>query len=180
MVYLRPFSRQDFPSLVRWSDSPEHLRLWSGSQFEFPLDEVQLERYLRESEESSSSWLFTAMVSSQEMPVGHLGLRNVNRRAGYGRIVDVVVDPSLRGQSIGRRMMYRLLEFGFDELSLHRIDLGVFEINRQAIRFYERLGFQKEGISRHVLKVGPDYWNMCQMSMLRPEWDVLAPHRVAG
>lgn len=171
-IRLRPFDRVDFLSLVRWSFSPEILVRWSGPEFDFPLDERQLETYLKQHQDNPSAWMFTAVQAQCGEPVGHIGLRNVNRRAGYGRIMDVLVDPSLHKKGIGTQMIYSILDFGFFELGLHRIDLGVYDTNPGAISFYTKVGFTKEGISREVLKVGDQYWNMHQMSMLRPEWDL--------
>ena len=39
-----------------------------------------------------------------------------------------------------------LLDFGFNELNFHRIQLNVISYNDAAIALYETLGFVKEGI----------------------------------
>jgi RimJ/RimL family protein N-acetyltransferase len=67
-------------------------------------------------------------------------------------------------------MMQEILRFGFENLSLHRIDLLVFDFNTTAIHCYERVGFKKEGMLREARKVEDKYWNVCLMSMLEDEW----------
>jgi len=63
-----------------------------------------------------------------------------------------------------------VLEIGFDELGLHRIDLLVFDFNRGAIKCYEKAGFIKEGHIREARKNGNEYWSLYQMSILEHEW----------
>jgi RimJ/RimL family protein N-acetyltransferase len=55
-------------------------------------------------------------------------------------------------------------------LSLHRVSLNVFDFNVAAIRCYERIGFQREGILRRARKHGDEYWNVCVFSILEHEF----------
>jgi len=48
-------------------------------------------------------------------------------------------------------MVDAVLAIGFDEIGLHRIDLGVFDFNTRAIRCYEKCGFVQEGLAREAL-----------------------------
>jgi RimJ/RimL family protein N-acetyltransferase len=67
-------------------------------------------------------------------------------------------------------MIQEVLRIGFEELKLHRIELGVYSTNESAIRCYERCGFVKEGLSRDVLKYNNEYWSLMEMSILEDEW----------
>lgn len=67
-------------------------------------------------------------------------------------------------------MVVELLKIAFDNLSLHRVELGVFAFNESAIKSYEKVGFVKEGLLRDFRKVKDDYWNLWQMSILENEW----------
>jgi RimJ/RimL family protein N-acetyltransferase len=63
-----------------------------------------------------------------------------------------------------------LLRVAFEELSLHRVALNVFDFNQAAIRCYQRAGFLIEGVSRQTCRVGNDYWDACVMSILEHEY----------
>jgi RimJ/RimL family protein N-acetyltransferase len=67
-------------------------------------------------------------------------------------------------------MFEKVLAFGFEELGLHRISLGVFDFNERAIQSYERIGFTREGLLRDVRLVDGQYWSLIEMSMLESEW----------
>jgi len=63
---------------------------------------------------------------------------------------------------------------------LHRIDLGVWELNPGAIACYEKVGFKKEGLFRDFFRLEGEgaeeteneneYRNIFQMSLLEDEW----------
>jgi GNAT superfamily N-acetyltransferase len=67
----------------------------------------------------------------------------------YASIDDLVVRKSWRRQGIGRALMARAEEWA-RERDLERIELGVWEFNADAIRFYERLGYVTQ--SRTMIK----------------------------
>jgi RimJ/RimL family protein N-acetyltransferase len=46
------------------------------------------------------------------------------------------------------RIAGSVLKFGFDELGLNRIGLGVFYFNKPAIKCYKNMGFKLEGTLR--------------------------------
>jgi RimJ/RimL family protein N-acetyltransferase len=65
--------------------------------------------------------------------------------------------------------MRTVCRFGFEMMNLHRIDLTVFDWNTRAIRCYEKVGFQHEGVLRDgMFKAGR--WNqLVYMGLLRGE-----------
>ena len=50
------------------------------------------------------------------------------------------LDPNCRGKGICVEMVHKLLEIGFNELGLRRIDLRFYGFNTAAIGCYERAG----------------------------------------
>ena len=59
----------------------------------------------------------------------------------------VAIDPACMGKGLGQVMMKEILDLG-RERGLLRIELSTATINERAIRLYEKLGFEKEGILR--------------------------------
>ncbi len=67
-------------------------------------------------------------------------------------------------------MMEEVLIVAFEQLDLHSVSLGVFDFNTSAIVCYERVGFVKERLLRDARKIGDEYWNLWEMSILKHEW----------
>ena len=76
----------------------------------------------------------------------------------------------MRGQGLGPKIIKKLLKKAFEDLGLHRIELGVFAFNKSAIKSYKKIGFIKEGEKRDFRKLNGEYYNLWQMSMLESEW----------
>ncbi len=173
MIQLKPFTRDDFQRLIEWLDSPTLLLQWGGPEFSYPLDESQLEKYVEKSKEKPPRrMIFKAIDTTAEGVVGHVDLDNIDRKTHSARVGRVLVGPAeLRGKGIGAEIMKAILRRGFEELDLHRIELRVWQINKQAIACYEKIGFAKEGLLRDARKINSKYYNVYIMSMLETEWE---------
>jgi len=169
MIELAPFGVNDCPRLIRWIDSPRLLAQWGRWKFRFPLDEKQLEDYLRETTGESPSRIVFKSLHSSEV-VGHIELNAINRGNGTASICRVFVAPEHRGKGFARDMLRMILNHGFGTLGLRRIDLQVFDFNQPALACYESVGFVREGVLRQYAKVGDECWNLVWMGLLRNEW----------
>jgi len=69
-----------------------------------------------------------------------------------GWIEDVVVDESMRGQGIGKKLMEKLLEEarakGLDEVLLFSADH-----RKAAMHLYEKIGFRPKGSNLYILRM---------------------------
>ena len=174
-ITLKPFGRSDFSRLIAWVKSPAFLLQWAGPIFNYPLDNVQLEKYINGSEENFfKRKIFKVIRTDTNEVVGHIELNDIDEKNKSAALCRVLIGkPSLRGKGIGTQMVTRLLTIGFDHSGLHRIDLVVFDFNMAAINCYKRAGFTIEGHLRDARRLGDQYWSLYQMSILAPEWYLL-------
>jgi len=168
MITLQPFTKADYAQLIEWVDSPALLLQWGGPRFTFPLDERQLDEYL--SWHSPGRQVWKAVETTSGRTVGHIELGNIDSQNRMGTIARVMISPDARGKGWGERMVREAVRYGFETLQLHRIELRVFDFNHAAIRCYEKVGFQKEGLLRECRRFGDEYRSLWIMSLLRPEW----------
>ena len=68
-------------------------------------------------------------------------------------VTGLAVDPALEGLGVGRAVMEALIELA-RERGGTRMTLRVFATNPRALRLYERLGFELEGVFRGEFKLG--------------------------
>jgi RimJ/RimL family protein N-acetyltransferase len=171
-IELRPFGQNDFARLIGWTKSPEFLLQWAGPIFTYPLDQKQLEQYLLGTEGNPPRRrIFKAVEMRNQQVVGHIELNEIDSKERSATLCRVLVgEPSERRNGIGIQMVKKIVEFGFDTLMLHRIDLLVFDFNFPAIQCYEKAGFVKEGHLREVRRIKDEYWSSYLMSILEDEW----------
>lgn len=174
MVKLEHFSESDFKQLIGWMNSEHLMTNWAGSLFKYPLTEESLQWYIEDinDTETSEAFVYKAVDEKTGETVGHVSLGGISKKNRAGRISRVLVgNTAERGKGYCTGMINAVLEFGFKELKLHKISLGVYNFNTSAIRCYEKCGFIKEGIMRDVLRQDDGtYWSLVEMSILEDEW----------
>lgn len=63
-----------------------------------------------------------------------------------------------------------MVRYGFEEMGLNRIGLGVWAYNDRAIATYRKIGFVDEGRRRQVVFHAGRFHDEVLMSLLRSEW----------
>ena len=74
----------------------------------------------------------------------------------------------IRPVEAGDALLNEILDLSDHWLMLVRVELEVFSDNEGAIRLYESLGFQKEGLKRMATVRGGRYVDEYLMARLRP------------
>jgi len=174
-IVLRPFTRDDIPRLVAWVNAggAEGFMQWAGTSFEYPLTEAQVERHLAEAEgPQAARRVFAAADTASGDVVGHVEFSHIDYANASAQISRLLVgDPAARGKGLGAEIVTRLLEYGFDEMHLHRVTIYVLDFVVAAIRTYEGLGFRTEGHLVEARRYGDSYWNVYYMALLKEEWE---------
>jgi ribosomal protein S18 acetylase RimI-like enzyme len=86
------------------------------------------------------------------------GFRHVGR-LGMGLL------PKYRRQGLGRRLVTAAIGAA-RKAGMERIELEVFASNTGAIRLYEQLGFNREGVKRKARKLDGHYEDVMLMALL--------------
>ena len=74
------------------------------------------------------------------------------------------------GRGYGTDAMRVIVSYGFREMGLHRIQLGVAPFNPAGIRAYEKAGFVEEGRHRESVLHDGRWYDEVLMSILDHEW----------
>jgi RimJ/RimL family protein N-acetyltransferase len=102
--------------------------------------------------------------------VGHIRLTFLSVKDGHARLALGIFDRRFWSHGYGTEATRLILRYGFETLGLHRVDLIVLEINRRAIRCYEKCGFRLEAVLRETIRIDGMWSNDWLMSMLADEY----------
>lgn len=103
--------------------------------------------------------------------IGHGEINRIDLRNKNARLCRILIaDENDRNNGFGTAIINELLSIGFEDLNLHRIDLGVFEFNKSAIKCYEKCGFKIEGLLRDSFVIGNKFLSVYNMTILKSEW----------
>jgi UDP-4-amino-4,6-dideoxy-N-acetyl-beta-L-altrosamine N-acetyltransferase len=70
----------------------------------------------------------------------------------------IFIDKKHCGSGFGKQAMKQLIDFGFEEVGLHKIWGMVFDFNIGALEMYKKIGFEVEGkLREHLYRDGKYY-----------------------
>lgn len=115
------------------------------------ISKIEHEVFIKSLEKDNNNF-FWAVKSENGEYIGVIYLNRVdfNNKNAY---LGIYANPHLKG--VGDRLMKCLKELSFKIAKFHTLKLEVIETNKNAIRFYEKSGFKKEGcLNEFVWKNG--------------------------
>jgi len=113
---------------------------------------------------------FVICLLGEDRSIGTVFLRGVDKVNGSGMVGIFIGDRRYLGKGYGTDALNALVDFGFGELRLERIELEVFDYNLRAIRSYEKSGFQTDAVLRRARFHRGAHHDVHLMSILRDDW----------
>ncbi len=101
--------------------------------------------------------------------VGTCGFTSFNCSSDSAE-VGYVLNPAYWGKGIATEALLRVLQFGFEELGLHRIEAKFIEGNDRSRHVMEKVGMTFEGVMREGMLIKGAYRNIGICSILASEW----------
>jgi len=109
-------------------------------------------------------------VEAEGRLLGEARLDSLDLHDRRARLATGLYDVALLGKGLGRELIKLILSYGFEEMTLHRIDLRVLAFNERAIRCYLACGFVEEGRERESVRIGEVWHDDIIMGILAEEF----------
>ena len=180
-LILRPLTPSDFPE---WSSvrvgSGEWLTRWEPRRPEGSPDPSRDPRAFaarcaaREREArmgtGHSFGLFVRKPRSRF--VGMINISNIQRGPFQSGTVGYWIDEVWAGRGLVPEGLVAVLGFAFEDLELHRIEIGIIPINRSSRRVVEKLGIREEGVALRMLKINGRWEDHVRYAITAEEWEL--------
>jgi ribosomal-protein-alanine N-acetyltransferase len=170
-VTLRPPERDDLDVIQAWMNDPA---LWRPALDAKPMNGDLAEQFFETTLTTEDDVKVLACVD--EEPIGMVSLTS----SQYGptatdraRSMELAyhLDPDYHGQGYGSEAAGLLVEYGFEDLNLRRIEAEAGAFNDASMGLLESLGFEQEGTRREAAFYRGDYYDMVTYGLLREDWD---------
>ncbi len=168
-VQLTSVTLDDLPTIARWYQDAGFARLFDATPAA-PKAPGALEAWLEGYTRTNTGYLFGVRPLDSNQLLGFIELNDILWPHGHSWVSIAIGDAANQNQGYGSEALGLALQFAFQELNLHRVQLTVFSYNHRAIGLYEKLGFQREGIFREHLQRDGTRFDMYLYGLLRPEW----------
>ncbi|MEO8251516.1 MAG: GNAT family protein [Chloroflexota bacterium] len=175
-VWLRPIEPADIIADTAMSGDAE---VGHFLGVKTPMSRASAERFATEiqAQIGETGYPYAICLRGEERAVGTIFLRSVDKVNGSGTVGIFIGDRRYLGQGYGTDALNALVDFGFGELRLERIDLEVFDFNERAVRSYTKAGFQTDAILRRARFHRGAHHDVHVMSILRDDWLALPRQR---
>lgn len=110
-----------------------------------------------------------ALVAEDGHMIGTCGFTSFNYHADSAEI-GYVLSPAYQGQGLATEAVRAVLDFGFCELKLHRIEARFMEGNHNSRRLMERVGMTFEGYAREAMRIKGRYRTIGTCAILDREY----------
>lgn len=169
-VYLRELRDVDLPLLVKWWNDPQAAALQTFVVRPQPESTiVEKFRAWSANQESTGAW-FTIVAQVDDGLVGSISLFCAQAPTRAATLA-ISIGPEHWSRGLGTDALRVMVRYGFQELGLNRIGLGVWAFNDRAIAAYRKAGFVEEGRRRQMTFHAGRFHDEVLMSILRTEWD---------
>jgi diamine N-acetyltransferase len=166
-VYLRPFSKDDLPHSQRWSRDPEIRRLTGEVA---PMTDAEAEKLFLDLRNDNDRQWYAIVLKEGSRVIGECGLLRMFRPWRCTDMTVIVGEKDVWGKGYGSEAGRLLLDYAFEQLGFHRISICVVGFNERALKFWEGLGFKKEGVERDGYYCDGEFSDFVMMSILEDEF----------
>jgi RimJ/RimL family protein N-acetyltransferase len=167
-VRIRAIEKSDIAEIMKWINDPE---VKSNLLMRYPVSQYQEERWIETALAADNQRNKTfALETKDGVYLGGIGLHKIDWENSNAEVGIVIGKKEYWNKGYGTDAMLAILDFGFNQMNLHRIYLRVFEFNQRGIRSYEKCGFQKEGVLRQDRYRQGRYYNTIIMGILKEEF----------
>jgi [ribosomal protein S5]-alanine N-acetyltransferase len=112
--------------------------------------------------------------------VGEITLSSIQRGPLQSAHIGYWIDESVAGQGLMPESVVTVLQYAFETLRLHRIEINIIPRNAASRRVVEKLGIRFEGIAERYLEIDGAWEDHARYAITAEEWSDRAPQLVAN
>jgi ribosomal-protein-alanine N-acetyltransferase len=112
--------------------------------------------------------------------VGELTLSSIQRGPLQSGFIGYWIDEAEAGRGYVPEAVVTLLQYAFETLRLHRVEINIIPRNSSSRRVVEKLGVRLEGVAERYLEIDGAWEDHARYAITSEEWSDRAPELVAN
>ena len=167
-IYLRAVEPSDAPILAACNNDPAVRHTFFTHT---PTSITQQTERAKNFYAAGSDYIpFIICLRESHIAIGVTALVRVDLVSHAAVFMVCLSDSTQWGQGYAGDVTRMMLEYAFDVLNLHRVQLHVWAENPAAVRTYEKCGFIREGVLREAMKHSGRYCDFLIMGILENDY----------
>lgn len=166
---LTGYSFQDMKSIFENYSKPEIMKILGHRND----DDFQKEEFKYKNGYASYNRTFILFLlkdKTTETIIGRCGLHNWNEEHNRAEIGYNISDENFKGKGLMTEAVSSVIDFGFNQLKLHRIEALVGSQNIPSLKIINNHNFTQEGVLRQHYFVDGKYEDSVVFSLLHKEY----------
>lgn len=164
---MHPIDAEDMFDYARRSEVTEYL-LWSEHKsLGFTKDYLV---YIQSRYKLGDFYDWAIIDRESRRMIGTCGFTKIDPSNNSAEI-GYVLNPDFHRRGLGSEAVSRIIEFGFEELSLNRIEARFMQGNEASLALMKKVGMTFEGYMRDLVFVKGNYRTVGVSSILRSEYE---------
>lgn len=168
-VHLTKINKDDMKTIYSWFLNSEFLKNYDYVP-PMPMSSEEVDKIFNDYEKNEESDVFAIRPINDNQIIGIAGFDDIVKENKVATLFIGIGDKNIRGKGYGKEALNLLLEYGFNKLDFHRIQLNVLEFNAAGIALYEKAGFIKEGVHREFVLRDGKRFDLYLYGLLKSEW----------
>lgn len=169
-LLLREFTAHDAPVLRAYQADPRYLRFSEVEDWGEGESRALLRCFLEwQREQPRGNFQLAIELSASGELIGNVGLR---RDSSWDRTAELgfELSPAHWGHGYATEAAHTLLDYGFRDLLLHRVEARCVAENLGSVGVLERVGLRREGTLREAEFFRGRWWDVHLYGILVSDW----------
>lgn len=162
-VRLEPLGLEHFDGLRPMFSDPEGRRMTATREEH---DDDLLRRWLSTRQDHDDRADFAIVELDTGRVLGEVVLNDLDVDNETCNFRIALTGPDVYGRGFGTEATSLVLDYAFDTVGLHRVELEVYSFNPRGQRAYEKAGFVREGVRRQALRWDGGWHDVVVMAAL--------------
>ena len=168
MINLCSINVEHVDLYTKWSNDPD-VRKYSRNMIPWNLEEVK-KWHEQQKKGIKTDVMLEILHKKDNKPIGVAGLSHINWFNRNANLHLVLGEPEYWGQDIAPEVSNLLIDYGFEELNLHKIYVGIYSPNKRSLRAAEKVGFKYEATLREQIYIKGEYVNEIKFAIFKKDW----------
>jgi RimJ/RimL family protein N-acetyltransferase len=162
-VRLEPLGLEHLEGAMEMLSDPEGARMTATSR---TFEEAFVREWLATRQDHDDRADYAIIRRSDDSYLGEVVLNDLDTDDACVNYRIGLLGPGVYGRGYGTEATGLLLDYAFNEVGLHRVELEVYAFNPRAQRSYEKCGFVREGVRRKALYWDDEWHDVIVMGIL--------------
>lgn len=167
-LHLREMTPADVSALLKHLGNPEVVKYIDMQPIKTPEQAAEWLKLMGDYFSARDGLRWGVVLKQGDVFIGSAGIRGWNREARFAEIAFDLME-AYWGQGYATEVAQALIEFGFGQMNLNRIEADVLGGKESSTHVLEKLGFTREGVLRERLYKGGQYYDVYLYSLLRKD-----------